>query len=110
MNPAKRRESFYHGPSRFISRPYDFEEFVHYNVSKLLQDGGMDGFFHEECLDMANVMYTIYYFHGAGFVIEHEFNRGTDESEICLMGVNSDAKTRVANLFRLCMDAQERKD
>lgn len=110
MKPDKRREPIYSGPSRFTSRPYDFTEFVHGEISNLLQNSGMDKNFDEEGLDMINVTYNIYYFRGAGFIIEHEFNRETDESEICLIGSNSDAKTRVANLFRLHMDVQERKN
>ncbi len=96
----------YSGPAVDICRPYDFADFVIYDLTKFLENLGRDPHFVEEGLDHGNVMYTNYNFRGE-FGLELEFNSDTQESEITFIG-DDPIRSAIFNFFRLYRDAIKR--
>lgn len=100
------RNSMYSGPAVDICRPYDFAEFVNYDLTKFLENLGRDPDFVEEGLDHDKVMYTNYNF-GGKFGLELEFNSDTQESEITFIGEDP-IRAAISNFFSLYRDALKR--
>lgn len=100
------RNLMYSGPAVDICRPYDFAEFVHYDLTEFLKNLGRDPDFVEEGLDYGNVMYTNYNF-GGKFGLELEFNTDTRESEITFIGEDP-IRGAIFNFFSLYRDGLKR--
>lgn len=99
------RNSIYSGPAVDICKPYDFAEFVDLEVTKLLERAGRNPDFVEEGLDYEKVSYTQYNF--GDFILEHEFNSGTGESQITFIG-GDPVGSRISYFFKLHRDALNR--
>lgn len=104
----KNRNPIYSGSAEGICRFYDFQEFVHFDITQFLRSRGLDTEFDEEGLDYEDVNYRVYNFN-LGFAIEYEFNIGNNNSEIGFIG-NHPVCSELSNFFRLYRDAQERKN
>lgn len=100
------RNSMYSGPAVDICTPYDFANFVHYDLTGFLENLGRDSYFVEEGLDYGNVMYTNYNFRGK-FGLELEFNSDTQESEITFIGEDP-IRVAIFDFFRLYRDGLKR--